>query len=405
MVLTEEESKRFLTTYGMPIVPQRTVTTAEEALGAAQEIGYPVVLKIVSHDITHKNAAGGVELGICSDSDLRRAFGEMLERVKQREPDADIEGVSVQKMVRHVDYEVILGMKKDVQFGSVIVFGAGGVGAEKLADFAVSLPPLNPVLARRMMEETRIFKAMAGPPKGVEPPDLPALDEMITMLSSLVVDFPEIAEIDVNPVVISEGSPFAVDARIIIDESVLEGHPDTPHLVITPYPTRYTAPWRLNDGTEVLLRPIRPEDEPMIGEMLETMTEQSLETRFFQGLPEMTHARLVRFTNIDYEREMAIVAELTTDKHKRIIGVSRLVGDPELGSGEFTVLVHDEFQGKGLGFKLVDLIIGIGEEKGFAEIVGAVTADNERMLALTETLGFVPVTTNDGVTRVCLELR
>ena len=207
LVLTEEESKRFLTTYGMPVVEHRIVTNVDEALAAAKALGYPVVLKVVSHDITHKNAAGGVELGLCSGPDLERGYAEMLARVKEREPDATIEGVSVQKMVRKVDYEIILGMKKDRQFGSVIVFGAGGVGAEGLADFSVSLPPLNPVLARRMMEETRIYKSMKRPPRGVDAPDLGAVDELITMLSNLVVDFPEIAEIDVNPVVISQGRP------------------------------------------------------------------------------------------------------------------------------------------------------------------------------------------------------
>jgi len=405
LVLTEEESKRFLTTYGMPVVAQSTATSVDEALAAAEEIGYPVVLKVVSYGITHKNAAGGVEVGICSPDDLRRGYQAILDRVAERAPDAIIEGVAVQKMVRRVDYELILGMKKDQQFGSVIVFGAGGVGAEGLADFAVSLPPLNPVLARRMMEETRIFKMMQKSPRGVEPPDLAALDELVTMLSNLVVDFPEIAEIDVNPVVISNGKPFAVDARIIIDQSVLDGTPETPHLVITPYPTRMVVPWKLNDGTEVLLRPIKPEDEPMIGEMLATMTPEALSSRFFEGIPELTHARLVRFTNIDYERELAIVAELTEGKRKRIIGVGRLLGDPEGGSGEFTVLVHDEYQGKGMGFKLVDLIIGIAEEKGFAQITGAITSDNQKMLALTQTLGFVATPKDDSVTTVCLELR
>jgi len=405
LVLTEEESKRFLMTYGMPVIEQRTVTSVDEALEVAEEIGYPVVLKVVSHQITHKNAAGGVEVGLCSPEDLRRGYGAMLERVAEREPDAAVEGVAVQKMVRRIDYELILGMKKDEQFGSVIVFGAGGVGAEGLADFAVSLPPLNPVLARRMMEETRVFKTMSKPPRGVEPPDFSALDELITVLSNLVVDFPEIAEIDVNPVVISGGKPIAVDARIVIDQSVLDGTPDTPHLVITPYPTRMVMPWKLTDATEVLLRPIKPEDEPMIGEMLATMSREALARRFFEGIPEFTHERLVRFTNIDYEREIAIVAELTEGKRKRIIGVGRLMGDPERGTGEFTVLVHDEFQGKGLGFKLVDIIIGVAEEKGFAQITGSITSDNERMLELTRTLGFVMTPTDKGVTEVCLELR
>ena len=363
-----------------------------------------MVLKIVSHDITHKNAVGGVEVGICSAPDLERSYAHILERVKERAPDAAIEGVAVQMMVRHVDYELILGMKKDLQFGSVVIFGAGGVGAEGLADFSVSLPPLNPVLARRMMEETRIYRSLAKPPKGVTPPDLAALDGMITMLSNLVVDFPEIAEIDVNPVVIAQGKPVAVDARIIIDQSVLDGTPETPHLVITPYPTRFITPWRLTDGTEILLRPIKPEDESMIAEMLSTMSEETLHERFFEGIPHFDHDRLVRFTNIDYERELAIVAELTGKRGKRIIGVGRVIGDPERGTGEFTVIVHDEFHGRGLGFKLVDLIIGIAEEKGFTELTGAISADNERMLDLTEQLGFSASPAENGVVTVRLEL-
>ena len=404
LVLTEEESKRFLTTYGMPVVRQETTHTVEEALAAAKEIGYPVVLKIVSHDITHKNAVGGVEVGICSAPDLERSYAQLLERVKERAPDAAIEGVAVQMMVRHVDYELILGMKKDLQFGSVVIFGAGGVGAEGLADFSVSLPPLNPVLARRMMEETRIYRSLAKPPTGVTPPDLAALDGMITMLSNLVVDFPEIAEIDVNPVVVAQGKPVAVDARIIIDQSVLDGTPETPHLVITPYPTRFITPWRLTDGTEILLRPIKPEDESMIAEMLSTMSEETLHERFFEGIPHFDHDRLVRFTNIDYERELAIVAELTGRRGKRIIGVGRVIGDPGRGTGEFTVIVHDEFHGRGLGFKLVDLIIGIAEEKGFTELTGTISADNERMLDLTEQLGFSASPAENGVVAVRLEL-
>ncbi|NTU72544.1 MAG: GNAT family N-acetyltransferase, partial [Coriobacteriia bacterium] len=405
LVLTEEESKRFLTTYGIPVVRQQTTHSVAEALEAAADIGYPVVLKIVSHEITHKNAVGGVEVGICSEHDLERSYAQLLERVKMRAPDATIEGVAVQKMVRHVDYELILGMKKDEQFGSVIVFGAGGVGAEGLADFSVSLPPLNPVLARRMVEETRVFRSLSRPPRGVEPTDLAALDGMLTMLSNLVVDFPEIAEIDVNPVVVANGEPVAVDARIIIDESVLAGSPATPHLVITPYPTRYVAPWKMSDGTDVLLRPIKPEDEHMIAEMLETMTERSLHDRFFDGIPVFDHDRLVRFTNNDYEREIAMVAELTGEAGtKRLIGVGRLLTDPERPEGEFTVIVHDDFHGKGLGFKLVDLMIGIAEDRGLERLRARFAPDNERMLELAADLGFSAGQVTDGVVPVTLEL-
>ena len=185
---------------------------------------------------------------------------------------------------------------------------------------------------------------------------------------------------------------------------MLDGKPDSPHLVITPYPTRFVTPWKLADGTEVLLRPIKPEDEPMIGEMLATMSEEALRDRFFDGIPTFNHERLVRFTNIDYEREIAVIAELTKGKKKRIIGVGRLLGYPESGPGEFTVLVHNEFHGRGLGFKLVDVIIGIAEEKGFTQIGGSISADNERMLTLIEELGFRVESTKDGVTKVCLDL-
>ncbi|NTU71211.1 MAG: GNAT family N-acetyltransferase, partial [Coriobacteriia bacterium] len=403
-VLTEEESKRFITTYGFPVIAQVLTDNLEEALAAAKKIGYPVVLKIVSHDITHKSAAGGVEVGVCSPADLESAYSRMMKRVKKRAPKAVIEGVAVQQMVREVDYELILGMKRDQQFGSVLVFGAGGVGAEGLADFAVGLPPLNQTLARRMMEETRIFKTLVSPRKGVVAPRVEELEELLTMLSNIVVDFPEISEIDINPIVIAGGKAQAVDARIVVDQCVLDGKPKFPHLVITPYPTRYVTPWRLSDGTDVILRPIRPEDEPMEAELLATTSEETLRGRFLGNLVNVSHEMLVRFTNIDYDREMAIVAEYTKGKKKRIIGVARLMGEADRGRGEFAVLVHDEFQGRGLGFKLTDVIIGIAQEKGLREISGFIDSNNRRMLRVVSELGFVEEGTLDCVTSVRLTL-
>ncbi len=403
-VLTEDESKQFISTYGFPIVEQHLVSCQQDALAAAKRMGYPVVLKVVSHDITHKSSAGGVEVGVCSPADLEAAYDRIMSRVAAAAPDARIEGISVQQMIRDIDFELIIGMKKDWQFGSVIVFGAGGVRAEGLKDFSVALPPLNQVLARRMMEETKVFQTMVSPPRGTVPPDITELEELLTVMSNIVVDFPEIAEIDVNPVVISNGRPCAVDARIVIDESVLAGKPNAPHMVVSPYPTRYTAPWRLNDGTEVLLRPIRPEDEPMIAELLETVSEKTLRMRFLGSARSFDHADLVRFTNIDYDREMAIIAELTAGKKKRIIGVGRLIGDPDRGCGEFSALIHDEFQGRGLGFKLVDMIIGIAQDKGFVEIDGHISADNRPMLGVAQDLGFTLTGREDGVVSVKLQL-
>lgn len=401
-VLTEQESKRFVTTYGFPIIAQVVVETVSEALEAAHKIGYPVVMKVVSHDITHKSAAGGVEVGVCSAPDLEKAYARMMRRLEKSSPKAVIEGVSVQKMVREVDYELILGMKKDQQFGSVIVFGAGGVAAEGLADFTVGMPPLNQTLARRMMEETRIFKTIQSPRRGVVAPNVGELEELLTILSNIVVDFPEIAEIDINPLVIADGKACAVDARIVIDKSVLDGRPRRPHMVITPYPTRYVTPWKLSDGTEVLLRPIKPEDEPMIGEFLQTVSKETLRQRYFVNQLNISHELLVRFTNNDYDREVAIVAELTRGKKKRIIGVGRLMGDADRVGGEFAVIVHDDFQGRGLGFKLTDAIIGIAQDKGLREISGFIDANNRRMLQVVTELGFVAEETVDGVTTVRL---
>jgi acetyltransferase len=255
-----------------------------------------------------------------------------------------------------------------------------------------------------MREDTRIYRTMLKPPAGVKAPNLAEIEELLTKLSNIAVDFPEIAEIDINPLVIANGKACAVDARIVIDQSVLAGKPKMPHLVISPYPTRYVAPWKLSDGTEVLLRPIRPEDEPMEGELLETVSAETLRGRFFENSVNITHEMLVRFTNIDYDREMAIVAELTKGKKKRIIGVGRLMGEADKHKGEFAVLVHDEFQGKGLGFKLTDVIIGIAQEKGLREITGYVDSSNRRMQRVVEELGFEVVSTDECVTTVRLDL-
>jgi acetyltransferase len=403
-MLTEEESKRFISTYGFPVVDQITAGSVEEALAAASEIGYPTVLKIVAHDITHKSEAGGVELGVCSPTDLEAAYARVLGNVRESAPDATIQGVSVEKMVRKVDYELILGVKKDGQFGSVIVFGSGGVAAEGLADFAVGLPPLNETLARRMMEETQIYRRIQAGDAGVVAPRTGELEELLTILSNIVVDFPEIAQITINPLVIAEGEACAVDARIIIDTDALAGKPAHPHLVVTPYPTRYITPWRLSDGTEVLLRPIRPEDEPLEYELLTSVSDATLRNRFLGRLTSITHEALVRLTNIDYDREIAIVAELTEGTNRRMIGVGRLTGEATRGRGEFAVLVHDDFQGRGLGSKLMDILIGIAQEKGFGEIVGYIDPNNLRMLRVVSTLGFITEEPVDGVTTVKLVL-
>lgn len=403
-LLTERESKRFLVNYGIPTVKPYLTKNLEEALSLANSVGYPVVLKIVSPDIVHKSDVGGVMTGIDSDRELKSEYGRLIKRVQKKAPQASISGISIQKMVGKIDYELILGMKKDKDFGSVILFGMGGIGVEIFQDFSIGLPPLNQTLARRLMEETKVFRMIQGY-RGRLPADMQQLEQILVSFSNLVVDFPEIAEIDINPLAISEGKACALDARIILDREAIGYAGPYPHLVIAPYPTGYVIPWRLNDGTEVLLRPIRPEDEPLEREMLSTLSEETLRGRFFQVLKHITHEMLIRFCNIDYDREMAIVAELREGEKRRIIGIGRLIIEPDGKRSEFAVVVHDDFQGKGLGYKLVDMLIGVAQDKGLGEVAGTVLTDNMNMLRVCETLGFKTTHQPEGVSSVRLMLK
>ena len=326
-ILTEEDSWKFLRNYGIPVVPSRMAFTLEEALAAARDIGYPVVLKVASPEIIFRQDVGGVITGIDSDEALKTAYQRILDGVRQFAPQATIRGVTVQKMVEHIDYELILGAKKDRHFGAVILFGMGGIGVELFRDFSVGLPPLNQALARRLMEETNVYRMLQGY-RGKAPADLRQMEKILVGFSNMIIDFPEIREMDINPLAVSQGKAVALDARIILDQDALDKKaPPYPHLVITPYPTRYVTPWRLSDGTEVILRPIRPEDEPLEHEMLTTVSEATIRSRFYQNLKHISHAMHVRSCNIDYDREMAIVAETRTGEKKRLIGIGSLTID------------------------------------------------------------------------------
>jgi len=307
-------------------------------------------------------------------------------------------------MIERIDYELIVGMKKDKDFGSVILFGAGGIGTEFFRDFAIGLPPLNQILARRLMEETRIYTMLKGY-RTRPPADMRALEQILVRFSNLVVDFPEIAEMDINPLAISEGRAYALDCRIVIDDGALDLQAPYPHLVVTPYPTRYVMPWKLKDGTAVILRPIRPEDEPLEQEMLSTLSEASLRGRFFQVIKKIPHEMLVRFCNIDYDREMAIVAEVREKEVRKIIGIGRLIIDTDFRNSEFAVVVHDDYQGSGLGYKLIDVLIGIAQEKNLEHIHGDVLQENKKMIRVCEKLGFVVESTADGISRLTLLLK
>ncbi|MFB3887441.1 MAG: GNAT family N-acetyltransferase [Thermodesulfobacteriota bacterium] len=402
-LLSEEESKRFLSRYGIPVTAVSIAQDVETAIHTARKESYPVVLKIVSPDISHKMEVGGVILNINSDGELREAYEQMMKSVRLKAPQARILGVSVQKMVRNIDYELILGAKKDRDFGSIILFGMGGIGVEILKDYAIGLPPLNQTLARRLMEETQVYKMLQGY-RGKAPADLRQLEQILVSFSNLIVDFPEILEMDLNPIAISNGKATAIDARIIIDDEGLEYTVPYPHLVITPYPAKYITSWRLPEGTEVLLRPIRPEDEPLEQELLASLSEESMRMRFFRMIREITHEMLVRFCNIDYDRDIAIVAEIKENEKRRIIGIGRVTRQHDLRRGEIGVLVHDEFQGKGLGYKLMKTMIDIAREKSIEELRGVALTENTRILRMVRKFSFTREYLSDGVTETRLKL-
>ncbi|MDD5010111.1 MAG: GNAT family N-acetyltransferase, partial [Syntrophorhabdaceae bacterium] len=403
-LLTEEESKDFLINYGIPVTMPFMAHDAGDAISLANKIQYPVVLKIVSPEITHKSDVGGIRVGIYSDARLREEYAGLIRTVEEKAPQASITGVTVQNMIENIDYEIILGEKKDKDFGSVILFGMGGIGTEIFKDISVGLPPLNQTLARRLMEETEVYKMLHGY-RGKPPADFKELEQIMVNFSNLIVDFPEIAEMDINPVAISNGRAYALDARIVLDPDCIEHTAQYPHLVITPYPTRYVTTWRMKGGAEVTLRPIRPEDEPLEHELLSTLSEETLRVRFFAIIKDISHEMLTRFCNIDYDREMAIVAEIREGDKKKIIGICRIIIENDLKTAEYAVLVHDDYQGKGLGYKLLDVIIGIAQDKELEEIYGIVLSENEKMLGTAKKLGFTPSYQPDGITKVTLRLR
>ncbi|WP_392654724.1 GNAT family N-acetyltransferase [Dehalococcoides sp. THU4] len=388
-LLSETESKKFLQAYGIDATVPFLARDGKDAAQIASALRFPVVMKIASPDISHKSDVGGVILGLKTEAEVEKAFATMMENVKAACPEASIEGVTLQRMVDKYDYELIIGSKKDPVFGPVILFGSGGIEAEFQKDVAVGLPPLNQVLARRVMEGTKIYEMLYKGFRTKPPANLRLLEETLVKFSNLLVDFPEIMEIDINPLALLGSEAIALDARIIIDEEYIKNPAgDHNHLIITPYPAKYIKPWHTKDGRDVILRPIRPEDEPMEKALLEGLSEESSRMRFFHILKDINHSLLVRFCNIDYDREMAIIAEYNDKGKKRNVGVGRLIIDHSGQSGEFSVLVADDFQHHELGAKLLDMLIGIGREKGLRNLYGVVLAENVVMLNLCKDFGF-----------------
>ena len=403
-LLGEEDSKQLLTIYGIGSTVPLFAKTAEEAIQIATSVGFPVVMKISSPDISHKSDVGGVILNLRSPAEVENAFDRMLTDIRKHKSGAMIEGVTVQKMVPDYDYELIVGCKKDPVLGPVILFGRGGTETEFFKDISIGLPPLNQTLAQRVMERTRIYSLLSQGFRAKPPANLRVLEEVLVKVSNLITDFPEIKELDINPLAVTGDSAIALDARVILDlNAPLSTGEDYSHLIISPYPTKYVQPWKCYDGRDVILRPIRPEDESLERDLIAGLSPESSRFRFFQIIRDISHDMLSRFCNIDYAREMAIIAEYTGGGSRRNVGVGRLIMDSE-DSGEFAVVVADDFQNNGLGLKLCDILIGIGAEKNLKSIFGIVLNDNKKMIGLSRKLGFTLQKISADESRITLEL-
>ncbi|MCG3116974.1 MAG: bifunctional acetate--CoA ligase family protein/GNAT family N-acetyltransferase [Candidatus Manganitrophus sp. SA1] len=387
-LLTEMESKQLLAAYALPTVETRLAKNEAEAAEIAAEIGYPVVLKLHSETITHKSDVGGVQLNLANAAAVRRAYRTIEKKVKG----ADFLGVTVQPMIARDGYELILGSSPDPEFGPVLLFGAGGTLVEVFQDRALGLPPLTTTLARRMMEQTKIFTALKGV-RGKGPVDLAALEQLLVRFSRLVVEQRWIKEIDINPLLVSEDRQIALDARVVLHGKEVREEA-LPQLAIRPYPTQYVSRYTLKDGAPVTIRPIRPEDEPLIVRFHQDLSDQSVYLRFFQPLKlsqRVAHERLTRICFIDYDREMALVAErkdpVTGDRE--ILGAGRLTKLYGTEEAEFSVLIGDPYQRQGLGTELLRRLIQIGRDEHLKKIRAEILPDNTAMQRVCKKLGFL----------------
>jgi acetyltransferase len=389
-ILSENVSKSFLEGYDIPISKPLLARNADEAVHVAKnQCGYPVVMKIHSPDITHKTEVAGVTLNLSTDDGVRAAFGKMIETAKERRPDARITGVTLQPMVSHPNsFELLVGAKKDPVFGAVIMVGMGGTAAEVFRDRALGLPPLNEALARRMLESLKSWPLLRGY-RGKPGADIDRLIEVIMRFSYLVADYPEIKEVDVNPLLVTPDGVIALDARVIVDRDlVIQAARPYSHLAISPYPEEYVTTRELKDHVPIILRPIKPEDEPMWHDLLGSCSPESLRYRFSGVFKETTHDMATRFCFIDYDREIGIVAEVEEEGQRRLIGVGRLVADVDHVTAEYAIIVADRGHGRGVGGQLTDYCLEVAKQWGVKKIVAETASDNVPMLRVFRTRGF-----------------
>ena len=398
-VLTEMESKALLAAFHIPVTRTMLARSANEAMLIAAQLGYPVALKIDSPDISHKSDVQGVALNVMSATQVRDVYSDMLAAVKRAQPAARINGVTIQPMsgLRH-GREIYIGLTTDDPFGPVITFGAGGTMIELIADRAMELPPLNQFLARRLIERSRVSE-MLGAWRGTPPANLEAVEQILLRVSEMVCELPQLREMDINPIIVDETGAVAVDARVVIAHAAPTNHGagDYNHLAILPYPSAYEREWPMKGGGLFTIRPIQPDDADMLQAFVRGMSPESRYFRFASAMPELPPRMLARYTLIDYDREMALVAVHSTrtagadgafTETDQIIGVSRYITNPDQTSCEFSLAVADSFKGQGLGSRLMLSIMEFARAKGLSEIDGLVLANNPNMLRLMAGLGY-----------------
>ena len=386
-VLTEPETKEILANYHIPVPKGGQAKNPAEARTLAAHIGFPVVMKIVSPDIIYETEVGGVLPGIQTEDEIEPAYKKIMDTVRLHVPDAQIFGVYIEQLIEK-RHELLIGSKKDPIFGPVIFFGMGGVAVDVFKDTNLGIPPLNMSLAQKLIDGTRISTLLKGY-RGTAAVDVAAIQFLLYKFAYLVMDFPEIREMDLNPFVVDEDGGVVLDAKIILDEEIA-GKTVKPfsHLVISPYPNEYELTMQLKNGEPVLLRPIRPEDEPMEAEMFKTFSAETKRFRFFAPIKDATHEMLIRYTQIDYDREMAIIAEVTEEGRKKMAGVVRLISDPYNETAEYAIVVGDPWEGQGLGTMMTRYILEIARKRGIKKVIAYVLEDNAAMLHIFKKFEF-----------------
>ena len=404
VILTEHESKRILEIYGLPVTPVSVAFSPEEAVEAAEQLGYPVVLKLHSHTVTHKSDRGGVQLGIKDAAGVRSAFAAIRSAF---DPEGAFEGVTVQPMIKSSGYELILGSSTDPQFGPIMVFGLGGSLVEVLRDQAYALPPLTTTLARRLMERTQIFDALKGT-RGRKSVNLETMEELLVRFSQLIVENPRIADVEINPLLAGPERVISLDARVILHPGTVSDA-DLPRPAIRPYPSQYVSRWESQDGQQFTLRPIRPDDETLMVEFHRQLSDTSVYLRFFLPLKldfRTSHERLFTKCFIDYDREIALVAEYTNEQGARgLAGIARLIRNHSDNNAEVAFLVADKFHNRGLGTQLLNLVIDIARREGISGLEGATLSENYGMKDMFVRAGFKFSPPEDGVITAFLRLQ